>query len=96
MRSLAGAYISPVVDTSTGLDGLTSLSGFSRRFERVRIGADSWIGNAAVVMANVGAHCVVGAGSIVVSDVPDWCVVAGNPARMLRRLSSECTLPGAP
>lgn len=66
-----------------------------RRFERVRIGADSWIGNAAVVMANVGAHCIVGAGSVVVSDVPDWCVVAGNPARVLRSRTAECTSPGA-
>jgi len=66
------------------------------RLERIRIGTDSWIGNAAVVMANIGAHCIVGAGSIVVSEVPDWCIVAGNPARVVRQRTAESTSPGAP
>src|SRR5262249_50661578 len=32
---------------------------------RVTIGRDSWIGDRAVVMANVGRHCVIGAGAVV-------------------------------
>lgn len=55
-----------------------------RRFDRVRIGEDTWIGNQSVVMANVGRKCVVGAGSVVVADVPDYAIVAGNPAKVLR------------
>ena len=55
-----------------------------RRFERIRIGEDTWIGNCSIVMANVGRKCVVGAGSVVVADVPDYAIVAGNPAKVLR------------
>ena len=55
-----------------------------RRFDRIRIGEDTWIGNQSVVMANVWRKCVIGAGSVVVSDVPDYSVVAGNPAKVLR------------
>jgi acetyltransferase-like isoleucine patch superfamily enzyme len=49
-------------------------------FAHVRIGRNSWVGNSAVVMADVGDECVVGAGSVVVKPVPPGAVVAGNPA----------------
>jgi len=35
----------------------------------------------------VGEFAMVGAGSVVTKDVPPHAVVAGNPARILRRLS---------
>lgn len=35
---------------------------------------------------NIGNNVIIGAGSIVVKDVPDNCVIAGNPARIIRRL----------
>ena len=55
----------------------------------ITIGSDSWIGGAAVILPGVtiGEHCVVGAGAVVTRDVPPYCVVAGNPARVVRRLS---------
>jgi len=49
--------------------------------ERVSIGADTWIGEGAVIGANVGANCIVGMGSVVVQPVPDATTVLGNPAR---------------
>jgi acetyltransferase-like isoleucine patch superfamily enzyme len=52
--------------------------------QRVSIGRDTWIGNNAVIAADVGAGCVIGAGSVVVKPVPDRSVAAGNPARILR------------
>ena len=51
----------------------------------VRIGAGSWIGSAAVVMADVGRDSVVGAGAVVTKPVPDRVVVAGVPARVVSR-----------
>jgi acetyltransferase-like isoleucine patch superfamily enzyme len=51
---------------------------------RVTIGRDSWVGDRAVVMADVGAHCVVGAGSVVTRPVPDFAVAVGSPARVVR------------
>lgn len=49
---------------------------------RITIGEDSWIGDRAVVMANVGKHCVVGAGSVVTKPVPDYAIVVGVPAKI--------------
>lgn len=54
------------------------------RFERIRIGSASWIGEAAVVMANVGARSVVSAGSVVTKPTPDEIVAIGNPARFIK------------
>lgn len=51
---------------------------------RVTIGRDSWIGDRAVIMADVGKHCVIGAGSVVTKPVPDYAIAVGNPARVVR------------
>jgi acetyltransferase-like isoleucine patch superfamily enzyme len=53
-------------------------------YQKIRIGEDSWIGNGALVMANVGKKCVIGAGSVVTRDVPDYSIVAGNPAKLVK------------
>lgn len=50
---------------------------------RMTIGRDSWIGDRAVVMADVGKHCVVGAGAVVTKPVPDYAIVVGSPARII-------------
>jgi acetyltransferase-like isoleucine patch superfamily enzyme len=50
----------------------------------VRIGAGAWIGNNAVVMADVGKNSIVGAGAVVTRAVPDDTVVTGVPARVLK------------
>jgi acetyltransferase-like isoleucine patch superfamily enzyme len=50
----------------------------------VRIGAGSWIGSAAVIMANVGSNAVIGAGSVVIDPIPDSVIAAGVPARVIR------------
>jgi len=50
----------------------------------VTIGAGSWIGAGAVVMADVGRSSIVGAGSVVTRPIPDQVVAAGVPARVLR------------
>ena len=54
------------------------------RFEQISIGTDTWVGERAVVMADVGAHCVIGAGAVVTSPIPDYAVALGNPARVIR------------
>lgn len=37
----------------------------------------------------IGRGSTVGAGSVVTKDVGEFCVVAGNPARVLRRVVDE-------
>jgi acetyltransferase-like isoleucine patch superfamily enzyme len=55
----------------------------------VRIGAGTWIGSAAVVMADVGVGVVVGAGAVVTRPIPDGVVAGGVPARILRHCSDS-------
>lgn len=52
-------------------------------FEKIVLGEDTWVGNCALIMANVGRKCVVGAGSVVTKDVDDFSIVVGNPARVI-------------
>jgi len=54
-------------------------------FEKVVLGKDTWIGNCALIMANVGKKCIVGAGSVVTKDVDDYSIVVGNPARVIKK-----------
>ena len=48
----------------------------------------SWIGANAIILPGVtiGENAVVGAGSIVTKDVEDFTVVAGNPAKLIKKL----------
>ena len=55
-------------------------------FTKVKIGENCWLGNGALIMANVGAGSVVAAGAVVVDDVPDGVIVGGNPAKVLRAI----------
>jgi virginiamycin A acetyltransferase len=56
--------------------------------DRTCIGPDCWIGDGAVVMADLGEGVTVGAGSVVTRPVPAGSVVVGNPARPIQRASS--------
>jgi acetyltransferase-like isoleucine patch superfamily enzyme len=56
----------------------------SGRMRLVTIGAGSWIGSAAIVMADVGPNSVVGAGSVVTRPLPGSMIAAGAPARVVR------------
>lgn len=49
------------------------------------------IGSSATLLCGitVGENAVVGAGSVVTKDVPANAIVAGNPARVLRRIGKE-------
>jgi acetyltransferase-like isoleucine patch superfamily enzyme len=63
-------------------DGRLSGS-IAERFTTVRIGADCWIGAAAIIMADVGERCTIGAGAVVTRPVPEGSTAVGVPARVL-------------
>jgi len=56
----------------------------------VTIGNNVWVGGRAVINPGVtiGNNVVIGSGSVVIRDIPDDVVVAGNPARIIKKLSS--------
>lgn len=56
----------------------------------IRIGRNAWIGFDACVLpgVTVGEGSIVGARSVVFEDVSPYTVVAGNPARLIRRLDA--------
>jgi acetyltransferase-like isoleucine patch superfamily enzyme len=57
----------------------------------VQLGNDVFVGVNSVVLPNVtiGDNSIIGAGSVVTKDIPSNVVVAGNPARIIRRLSDR-------
>lgn len=57
----------------------------------VAIGNDVWIGGNVIINPGVtiGNNVVIGSGSVVTKDIPDGVVAAGNPCRIIRRITEE-------
>lgn len=57
----------------------------------VTIGDNCWIGGNSVICpgVHIGNNVVIGAGSVVTKDIPDWSVAAGNPCRVIRKITEE-------
>jgi acetyltransferase-like isoleucine patch superfamily enzyme len=51
------------------------------QYDRIIIGDRSWIGEGAIIMANVGSDAIIGGGSVVTRAIPENRVALGNPAR---------------
>lgn len=84
--ALLGSHVS--VMNGSGQHGIDRLDLPIREqpgsWPRVTIGQDSWIGDRAIIMADVGKHCVIGAGSVVTKPIPDYAIALGSPARVVR------------
>jgi maltose O-acetyltransferase len=57
----------------------------------ITIGNNVWIGGNSVIMPgiHIGDNVVIGAGSIVTKDIPAWTVAAGNPCRVIRKITED-------
>lgn len=59
--------------------------------KEVCIGDDVWIGGNVTINpgVHIGNNVVIGSGSVVTGDIPDGVVAAGNPCRIIRRISTS-------
>jgi acetyltransferase-like isoleucine patch superfamily enzyme len=80
----AGVHI-PSGPNTHGTDPSATIHDQPGTLRVVRIGAGSWIGSNAVVLADVGRDTIVGAGAVVTHPLPDRVIAAGVPARVVRR-----------
>ncbi len=57
----------------------------------VKIGKNCFIGCNCIVLKGsvLGDNCVVGAGAVVCGKFEDNCVIAGNPARVIKKLGNK-------
>ena len=85
MLLAAGVHV-PSGARTHGIDDLVDPDSRSADGEDSRSASarGSWIGSAAVVMADVGRDAVVAAGAVVTRPIPDRTIAGGVPARVLR------------
>ncbi len=59
--------------------------------KEVTIGDNVWLGGNTVVCpgVHIGNNVVIGAGSVVTKDIPDWSIAAGNPCRVIRKITED-------
>jgi len=52
------------------------------------VGSDVWIGGGSIILPGIkiGEGAVIGAGAVVTKNVEAYTIVAGNPAKVLRKL----------
>ncbi len=88
-------FINDRFPRSTTLDGKVK-SGDDWVCERTVVERRASIGSNATILCGttIGEGAIVGAGSVVTHDVAPHTVVAGNPARMLRRVRPEDEIGG--
>ena len=57
----------------------------------VKIGDNVWIGGGSTICPGVtiGDNCVIGAGSIITKDIPAWSIAAGNPCKVIRKITQD-------
>jgi acetyltransferase-like isoleucine patch superfamily enzyme len=80
-------------DVGDWMQGKKSWAGVVVR--EVLIGNRVWIGFGAIILkgVSVGEGAIVGAGSVVTRSVEPYSVVAGNPARLIRKLQPDSPMP---
>jgi len=61
------------------------------RVEKTVVRRGASVGSGSTILSNVviGENAIVGAGSVVTKDVPANSIVAGNPAKVLREISTS-------
>ncbi|WP_198265739.1 acyltransferase [sulfur-oxidizing endosymbiont of Gigantopelta aegis] len=61
------------------------------RLSQVKLADNVWIGEGAIIAADVGEGSMVGAGSVVTTNICSHVIMAGNPARFVKKLDDNNT-----
>ena len=56
------------------------------RYEPINIGARTWVGEGAIIMADIGSDSIVSAGAVVIEAMPSRVLIGGNPAKKIKEL----------
>lgn len=58
---------------------------------KITVGSNVWFGGNVCIMPNVtiGDNTVIAAGSVVVKDIPSGVIAGGNPAKVIRKITTE-------
>lgn len=59
------------------------------KLSKVTLGKNVWVGEGAIIAADVGEGCMVGAGAVVSSNIRPHVIVSGNPARFVKKLNDS-------
>lgn len=89
----AGAFIAPGVCLACSghsLVGEERIKGFGTSAP-ITLEDNVWIGANSTVIGGVtiGEGSVIGAGSVVIKDIPAGVIAAGNPCRVIRKITEE-------
>lgn len=59
--------------------------------EPITIGERVWIGGGSIILSGVtiGDDTVIGAGSVVTKDIPSGVIAAGNPCKVIRKITDN-------
>lgn len=83
---MMGSRVSVPSGKRQHLDEAGRLTDGKNVYDRVTIGPRTWVGEGAIIMADVGGESIVSAGSVVVKAMPGRCLIGGNPARVIKEL----------
>jgi acetyltransferase-like isoleucine patch superfamily enzyme len=86
-----GTYIAPNVGLITQNHKIGDLDKHEKA-EDIILGSKCWIGMNSTILPGtiLGDETIVGAGSVVTKSFPEGhCVIAGNPAKIIRRLDKK-------
>ena len=58
----------------------------AERLSQVKLDKNVWIGEGAIIIADIGEGSMIGAGSVITTNIKPHIIVTGNPARFVKNL----------
>jgi virginiamycin A acetyltransferase len=61
----------------------------AERLNQIKLAKNVWVGEGAIIAADIGEGSIVGAGSVITTNVKPRIIVTGNPARFVKNLENN-------